>query len=130
MATPLTKQNPIWLAKQSEDDPNLSPSYRRSVRYYNQLYQAWPEWCAEHPGFAEVYAEAKRQRELGRNVHVDHIVPICSDIVCGLHVPWNLGVMPAKSNLAKSNRYWPDCPHETIEMFPRQPEPYQLRLAV
>ena len=128
MTTPLTKTNPIWLARQSELDPNLNKSYRRSVRYYKQLYRAWPNWCTSHPGFIEIYREAKRQRRLGRDVHVDHIVPICSLIVCGLHVPWNLKVIPAKPNMAKSNRYWPGCPHETVDMFPVDPEPHQLRL--
>ena len=98
-------------------DPNLSPSYRRSVRYYRKLYTAWPDWCSEHPGFKEVYDEAKRRRKQGEDVHVDHIVPICSDIVCGLHVPWNLEVICAKKNMRKSNNYWPDMPNEQLELF-------------
>lgn len=59
MGTPLNKRSPIWLAKQDPNDPLLSPSYRRSVRYFRQLYKAWPDWCAEHPGFKEVKDEWK-----------------------------------------------------------------------
>lgn len=126
MATPLKKSNPVWLAKQ---DPDVTKSYRRSIRYYNQLYQAWPDWCAEHSDFKKVYDEAKRRRSSGEDVHVDHIVPIMSDIVCGLHVPWNLRVIPASSNMSKGNRTWPGHPHETLDLF-GEFEPQQLSLKV
>lgn len=39
--------------------------------------------------------------------HVDHIVPMISTLVCGLHVPWNLRVVPALENYAKNNRLDP-----------------------
>jgi len=45
--------------------------------------------------FSTAYGRARKQ------YHVDHIIPLKGDGVCGLHVPWNLHVIEATINMAK-----------------------------
>lgn len=118
MATPLRRGKPIWLARQDPNDPKLNKNYRRSVLYYRKLYAAWPDKYADTPElFKLIYKEAEDRRKAGEKVAVDHIVPICSDIVCGLHVPHNLAVITELDNLRKSNSWWPDHPFENLDLF-------------
>lgn len=77
-----------------------------------QTQRATPPW-ADMAAIRAVYRQAKRlSRETGEPYVVDHIVPKMSELVCGLHVVWNLRVITDAENARKSNLYWPDMPME------------------
>jgi hypothetical protein len=76
-------------------------------RYYATKSNATPEWLTaeQKAEIIQIYNLAKDcQLVTGEPYHVDHIIPIRGKNVCGLHVPWNLQVLPADINVAKSNR--------------------------
>ena len=60
--------------------------------------RALPSW-ADREAIKRVYVAARE-----RSMHVDHIVPLRSSIVCGLHVEHNLQLLPPGENIRKSNR--------------------------
>lgn len=71
---------------------------------------ATPKWADLEAIEAVYLAAAERTKATGVLHHVDHIVPLQSKIVCGLHVQGNLQVLPAFDNQSKNNRHWPDMP--------------------
>jgi DNA-directed RNA polymerase subunit RPC12/RpoP len=72
--------------------------------------RAIPAW-ADVAKIAEIYRLAQRMsRESGEPWHVDHVVPLNSPLVCGLHCEANLDAVPGRVNLSKKNRFWPDMP--------------------
>ena len=70
--------------------------------------QACPPWLNEehHWMIQEAYDLAQTRSEmLGFSWHVDHVVPLRGKTVSGLHVPWNLQVIPGVENMSKSNKF-------------------------
>jgi hypothetical protein len=68
---------------------------------------ATPKWITTGHKLAmrQLYLQAMELTKLtGERYVVDHIVPLISDAVCGLHVPWNLRVITQEENLRKSNK--------------------------
>lgn len=66
--------------------------------------RAMPAW-ADEIAIKKIYMEAAKLRERGIDVHVDHIVPLHHNKVCGLHCEDNLQIISAAENVRKSNRY-------------------------
>jgi predicted nucleic acid-binding Zn ribbon protein len=89
--------------RQSLAKENAKSNARRAAKL--QATVAW----ADKDKIAAIYTEAQRLTELtGVVYHVDHIVPLVSSKVCGLHNEFNLQVLPGVENLKKHNRHWPD----------------------
>lgn len=77
------------------------------MRRYANKKQRTPSWLtdAQHKQIELEYALADWcSTVMGEDYHVDHIIPLQGKTVSGLHVPWNLQVIPAKLNQQKSNK--------------------------
>ncbi len=94
------------------DSLSFKKRYKKNKQYYFMkarfrkagIANATPKW-ADRNVIADFYVEAKY---LG--LEIDHIVPLVSDIVCGLHCEANLQALTMFENRSKGNRHWPDMP--------------------
>src|SRR3990167_5409667 len=77
------------------------PERARAQNARRKAYKlcATPAW-ADQEAIDAIYADAVRV-----GLTVDHIVPLKSPIVCGLHVPWNLRLLSEAENNKKGNRW-------------------------
>ena len=81
--------------------------------YSFRKYRASLGWEQYADDIKEIELAAKTiSKKTGEEHHVDHIVPLKGqykghDTVCGLHVPWNLQVLPKRENLKKGSTWSP-----------------------
>lgn len=94
------------------DRVNSDRGAAKQARRRAQILQATPIWNNEFFMREAYRLAASRTKLFGHPWNVDHIVPLKSNIVCGLHVHCNLRVIPFIENMKKGNRVWPDMPEE------------------
>jgi hypothetical protein len=69
--------------------------------------RATPPWLTRNQlkEIQEFYILVKELQWLcNEQLQVDHIVPLQGKNVCGLHVPWNLQILPKSLNCSKNNK--------------------------
>ena len=86
--------------RERDRDYYLAKRHERIARQKRAI----PEWF-EREKIKIVFEKA---REFG--LEVDHVVPLKSNLVCGLHCWHNLQLLNKADNIRKLNRYWVDMP--------------------
>ena len=112
----ITQQKTSWWEKNSEkafaarqkwckNNPAklVASTKRRRLAKINRT----PLWLNKSQLFEieSIYEYCAALRNVGLDYHVDHIVPLRGKIVSGLHVPWNLQVIPGRENIRKGNKF-------------------------
>lgn len=105
------QKNPDWAAKQKIDWAKKYPDRRAAGRakYEYSKVMATPKWLTKSQleDIQKMYwLRDDIKAVTGELYQVDHIVPIKGKNICGLHVPWNLQILPAEVNNSKGNRYY------------------------
>lgn len=106
------KNNPQYAARQNKRWREKYPhkNAAKSRAYEASKLRAKPGW-ADLRAIEMFYELARLQRVLtGESVHVEHIVPLNSKLVCGLHCEDNLRLTGGVYNSRKSNKTWPGMP--------------------
>jgi hypothetical protein len=91
----------------AKNNPGMANANKKAYKASKQ--RACPVWVREDEDLmwmmSEAYDLASMRTEMfGFAWHVDHIVPLRGKEVSGLHVPWNLQVIPGVENMTKSNK--------------------------
>lgn len=90
-----------WKERNPDAVQASANAWKRRARH------ATPKWLTEaHKAQirAMYLAARKLTKDTGIKHVVDHIIPLRSEHVCGLHVPWNLQILTHKENCAKGNK--------------------------
>lgn len=77
----------------------------RRGRHSKVVRRATPAW-ADSAAIRAIYKTARDATfRAGIPHHVDHVIPLRHDLVCGLHVETNLAVITSSANQRKSNNW-------------------------
>lgn len=101
------KNNPekIKIAKKKYENKNPHIRAKIKTKRRQKERQSIPKW-SESDKINIVYKKAKWLESLtGLKYHVDHIIPIQGENVCGLHVWANLQILEASINCSKGNKH-------------------------
>lgn len=79
---------------------NKSEYIARAIKYKTRRELATPPW-ANLDVISRIY-------DCAEGYHVDHVIPLQGDLVCGLHVENNLQYLSVEENLCKSNKFITD----------------------
>jgi len=110
----MKSRNDSWYAKNTEYHNEYMRKHSKENRWiYNNRdarrraaeLKATPSW-ANLEQIERIYKLRKKVSDkTGVEHHVDHIIPLQGESICGLHVESNLAVVPARMNLSKGNSF-------------------------
>ncbi len=107
--SPAEKLERVW--RQLARPPTPRPGSKNSeVARRAALARAYYTWSDLDEVFRMYQAAAVMTELFGEEYVVDHMVPMLSPLVCGLHVHSNLRVLKKSENTLKSNVFWPQMP--------------------
>lgn len=97
----VSEQSAKW-AKENAHRKRIATVKRRA-----QKKRATPVWSDPQAIDFVYYCQQVLAGVYGGKCHVDHIIPLAGQKVCGLHVHNNLQLLSPKDNLRKSNSFTP-----------------------
>jgi hypothetical protein len=95
------------LATSAWEKANAGRKSKLVADYRAKKIQRMPPWLNDGHllEIQSIYLYSRSLNQIGFNFHVDHMVPLRGESVSGLHVPWNLQVIPAIDNIRKNNSW-------------------------
>jgi len=103
----LANPDKVRESKKKWKEANIGKVKADKAKRKSRVALATPSWLSplQIEAIQHAYFMADlRSQCFDDKYHVDHIIPICGDNVCGLNVPWNLEVIKASENTSKGKK--------------------------